>query len=458
MTKRRLLYMPIETKARELLGKSFLAARAVERGWIVVMGAQKDTRVFMRHFPPGVWVENSIPDRKVSRLSRMREDGHRIVNLCEESIFYTSAEDYCARKLGSAALDWTDQLLVPGERNASHVRSHRPGCNGKVAITGNPRFDVLQPALRCVHSDKADAIRREFGSFILVNTNFARVNPYERGVDLVDLWHTRGIINAGSELDFLREHASFKRRQMQGFQTLLEDLAASGISERIVLRPHPGENHDVWRQWAAPLNIEIRFEGSANDWILASEAVLHPGCTTGVEGLLLDRPVFSYVPEPNSSFINQPDLASQWVTSADDFLQALNRVRGLPREELRESYLPQRDNLRSYIANMEEPNSADRIVDALDQLDVPLVSLAQVGLASGLWGKAMRALQPRRQRHRLERQKERLNLERSGRGMQKLGDIHQDEIRVPLEQWVKAGVIPRVPQLARLTEQLWAIH
>ena len=39
MTKRRVLYLPIETKARELLGKTFLAARAVERGWIVVMGA-----------------------------------------------------------------------------------------------------------------------------------------------------------------------------------------------------------------------------------------------------------------------------------------------------------------------------------------------------------------------------------------------------------------------------------
>ncbi len=32
--------------------------------------------------------------------------------------------------------------------------------------------------------------------------------------------------------------------------------------------------------------------------MMAADAVLHPGCTTGIEGLLLDRPVFSYVPEP----------------------------------------------------------------------------------------------------------------------------------------------------------------
>lgn len=71
MRKRRVLYMPIETKTREPLGKSFLAARAVERGWIVVMGAQRDTRDFMRGKPAGVYVEMSIPDRKISRLEQI---------------------------------------------------------------------------------------------------------------------------------------------------------------------------------------------------------------------------------------------------------------------------------------------------------------------------------------------------------------------------------------------------
>ena len=44
VTKRRVLYLPVETKSRELLGKTFLAARAVERGWMVVMAAHLDTR------------------------------------------------------------------------------------------------------------------------------------------------------------------------------------------------------------------------------------------------------------------------------------------------------------------------------------------------------------------------------------------------------------------------------
>src|SRR5215210_1652902 len=143
MPRRRILYLPIETKTRELLGKSFLAARAVERGWIVIMGAQKDTREYMRGRPAGVYVEMSIPDRKMPRLEQIRKDGHRIVNLCEESAFYTSAEDYCARKLGAGALELVDRLLTPGERNARDVRAFSPASDGTVAVTGNPRFDIL---------------------------------------------------------------------------------------------------------------------------------------------------------------------------------------------------------------------------------------------------------------------------------------------------------------------------
>ena len=173
-----MLYLPIETKARELLGKTFLAARAVERGWIVVMGAHLDTRKFMLNRPAGVYVETSIPDAKAARLEQIHAAGHRIVNLCEESIVYADGRDYCTRKLGPNSLHWTDILLVPGERNAEHIHAHRPECDDKVAITGNPRFDILLPRVRCVYNHEADAIKEKFGRFVLVNTNFGRPNPF----------------------------------------------------------------------------------------------------------------------------------------------------------------------------------------------------------------------------------------------------------------------------------------
>ncbi len=442
--------MPIETQARELLGKSFLAARAVERDWIVVMGDKGVTRRFMREHPPGIYVEISIPNKKASRLEEIHKAGNGIVNLCEEGIFYPDGRDYCARKMGTDAFHWTDRLLLPGERNASDLRTYFPESQGKIAVTGNPRFDVLAPQLRCVYEDKAAAIRRKLGPFLLVNTAFGRANPQRAGENAADRLVARGILNEGKDADFIRRHIEFKSRQMRGLQALLKELNDSGAVEKIVVRPHPVENHDMWREWAEGTNIEIRYEGSAIEWILASDAVLHPGCTTGVEALLLDRPVFSYVAEPESEFVNQTDQVSQWISSADELIAGLARLSPLARADLHKALAPQRAALRSYLANVDPPLAADRILGELDRLDAPTANLAELGTqqsAMSRWAAPLRSL-----RARLS------NPSNMSRKKQKFPALGDDDIRAPLETWTEAGILSRVPEITRLGDRLWSLH
>ena len=450
MTGRRLLYLPIETKARELLGKSFLAARAVERGWIVVMGAHADTRKYMLEHPAGLYVETSIPDAKAERLERIHAAGHRVANLCEESIVYADGRDYCTRKIGLSTLRFTDLLLVPGDRNAEHLRDYRPECDGKVVVTGNPRFDTLLPGVRCVYNQAAKAIKDTFGRFVLVNTNFGRPNPHRRDEDPVAKLIARGLISEGDEADFIRRHLSFKRRQMNGLQGVLEDLAASGSVEKIVIRPHPVENHDAWREWARPLNIEVRYEGSANNWMMAADAVVHPGCTTGIEGVLLDRAVFSYVPEADSEFIGEQDRASECVANAEELSNGLERVRGLGQQDSRKGFAAQRERLRHSIANVEQPYAADRILDELERLDLRPVRLAQLGMGSGFLSKVVRA-----GRRYLPR---RPDAKRDARSIQKFPGVAEEEIRGPLAQWADARILTQMPQITRFNDRLWALH
>ncbi len=448
---KRLLYLPIETQARELLGKGFLAARAVERGWIVVMGDKGTTRGFMREHPPGIYVEISIPNKKASRLEELHRAGNRIVNLCEEGILYTDGRDYCARKMGTDAFQWTDRLLLPGERNASDLRDYFPESRDKVAITGNPRFDVLTPRLRCVYEAKAAAIRRKFGPFLLVNTAFGRANPHRIGENAADNLIARGTIKEGSDAAFIRRQIEFKRRQMQGLQALLEELSASGAAPKIVLRPHPVENHDVWRDWAKGTKIDVRYEGSAIEWILASDAVLHPGCTTGVEALLLDRPVFSYVPEPDSAFVNPTDRVSLWVSSAAELIDGLERFTNLASEDLRHGFASQRATLRSYLANIDPPLAADRIMDELDRLDAPTASMAELRAPRSALSRLatpLRSLQARL-----------ANGSSAGsKKQQKFPAVAEDEIRAPLAVWTDAGILSRVPKITRLGDRLWGLH
>ena len=319
-----------------------------------------------------------------------------------------------------------------------------------MVITGNPRFDTLLPGVRCVYNHDAEAIKETFGRFVLVNTNFGRPNPHRPDDDPVAKLIARGMIHEGSEADFIRRHLSFKRRQMQGLQALLRDLAGSGAAEKIVVRPHPVENHDVWREWAKPLNIEVRYEGSANNWMMAADAVVHPGCTTGMEGLLLDRAVFSYVPDANSEFIGEQDRASEWVTNAEELSNGLARVRGLGQQDVREGLAPQRERLRKSIVNVEPPYAADRILDELERIDMPPVRPAQVGVGSGFVAKVIQA------GRRWLPQK--AAAKRDERSLQKFPGVAEEEISGPLAQWADASILTQVPQITRLHDRLWALH
>ena len=75
--KRRTLYLPIETKCRELLGKTLLAARAVDRGWRVFLGGIGMHEYIADGLPPGLVIENNIPDTKATRLAGLRNHGYR---------------------------------------------------------------------------------------------------------------------------------------------------------------------------------------------------------------------------------------------------------------------------------------------------------------------------------------------------------------------------------------------
>lgn len=446
--KRRILYLPIETTARELLGKMLLAAKAVERGWIVFVGMNSSVRDQLGQGAPGAYIEISVPEHKAERLARARARGHRIANLCEEGIIYLSAQDYCTRKVGPSSLATVDLVLVPGRRNAEHLRNQRPECHGKIVLSGNPRFDTLLPGLRIVYEHEAEAIRRRLGRFLLINTNFGFFNPYEAGQDFLTTLERRDKVTTQAHAELIRRLVAYKARHMKGLQSLLAEIVSARAFDHIVVRPHPVENHNVWRQWGAPLGIDVVYEGNANVWMLAANTILHTGCTTGIEGFLLDRPTVSYVPEPDNEFLNLADAVSVHVADAQELLTHVANWRVLEPAELRSRFAGQRANLHSFIENVEPPLATDRILDALEQLDVPEVASVDTARRCG-------TLKPTlHQRIGKWRAMLREDIGRS-RQLQKFPRLDKQELRNPVTQWMEAGIVSRVPNVEQVGDRLW---
>ena len=445
-TGRRILYLPVETTARELAGKVLLAAMATERGWLVVIRDWHKISQWIASRPAGAVVAISIPEDTAGRIRSFRRAGHRVINICEENIVYPDGRDYCHRKVGPSALAALDLMMVSGARNYAHLQEFRPEGTDKYRVTGNPRFDTLLPGFRAAYERHSDDLRKRFGRFLLVNTNFSRINPFKSHTDVFAEMSARDQFADDSHASFYREHIAYKARQAAALKDALIEIAAARVFDTIVLRPHPSENQNTWRQWANPLGIEVHYDLTANDWMVASDAVLHTGCTTGIEGLLLDRPVASFVPEHGSKMLNQADEVSHHAASADAFLALYASWRGLTKTELRAAFGEQRSHLGSLIANQPAPLASDRIMEAIDQLDVADAppDFGRTSSARERVGDAIAGIQAAVE-----------GLRSRSHHRQKFPGISDVDVRTPIETWVRQGVLARAPRISRLPGDAW---
>jgi hypothetical protein len=251
-----------------------------------------------------------------------------------------------------------------------------------------------------------------------------------------------GLLEDAEHAAMLRRWHDYKRAHMLALNPVLAEIARSGRYDNIVVRPHPTESHDTWHEWADPLGIRVHFEGSANIWMVAAEAMLHTGCTTAIEGALLDLPVTSFVPERGHEMLNQADEVSEKVATAAEFLAAVAERQQPAGSHPDSRLVGQRAKVAQIVANVEPPMSADRIIDALERLDVPEATiLTQDGNPlSSVW-------------HRIHA----LTRRRASYAYRKFDSLAEDEVRRPLAHWHRAGVLGRMPESRPQPDGTWLI-
>ncbi|HUF57540.1 MAG TPA: surface carbohydrate biosynthesis protein [Thermohalobaculum sp.] len=363
------LILPCETRVREFEAKLLLACFAAERGWRVTVGSMRTIDGRAARLARGVYVGKGVTRRKVFLKRQLRRLGHTVTAWDEEGLVWATPELYRRTKVDARALNLAEHLFAWGEENAAAWRGH-PGFAGTpISVTGNPRTDLLRPELRGCFAEEAARLSARHGAFILVNTNFSRLNHFIPGESL----QRRLIEDGGGRLTDDDPRLGLARHKQALFDHFLEmvpALARRFPERKLILRPHPSESPDVWREaLAGAPNAEVVHEGNVAAWLMAAAALVHNGCTTAVESFLLDRPAVAYRPVvadafdhplPNGLSVEARDLAALMARVADAL--ALD-------DAGREAVLaPRRPLARRHIASAEGPPACERILDALDAL------------------------------------------------------------------------------------------
>lgn len=367
------LIVPVENQVRELDPKLLLACAAAERGFQVFLGSRTRVDFRIASFPRGLYLSKGMTPKSAKMFRIMRALGHAIAALDEEGLVYHSADEYYARRVSDATLEQITTLFAWGDESADLLRSHRGFPGTTLCVTGNPRIDLLRPELRPYFGAEVERIRERLGPFILLNTNFSKVNAYFPRMNLLvpppssGATPELGAAGIGLPRDFAEGLAAHKRALFDHFREMIPALHEAFPEHQIVVRPHPSENRDPWKLAAKDLErVHVIHEGNVIPWLAASRALIHNGCTTGIEAFLLETPALCYRPVTADVFdLDLPNALSQQCFNLDE-------LRGTLREVLNENAGcrhtdEQRRLIDRHIAAREGKLAADRIVDALAQ-------------------------------------------------------------------------------------------
>ena len=370
-----LLLIPVENQVRELDPKLLLACIAAQRGFSSVIGSRRELEFRIDSYPKSVYLSKSMTGRSLFFFRIARKFDHQIVTWDEEALVHLPPETYYSRRLHPEAIKLVSHLFAWGQDNVElwqqypHLPEDMPIHN-----TGNPRNDMLRPEMHPFYEEEVQALRRQYGDFILINTNFNHVNAFGSDMNLFQPVNKPGELAKfgraarGMSREYAQGLWDHKHAVFKSFQQLLPKLDQAFPDLNIVIRPHPTERHDVYKDIAARCSrVHVTNEGNVVPWILATRVVVHNGCTTGVEAFVMGVPAISYreaIDENyDNGFYRLPNAVSHQCFNFDQLQvmirQILSGTLGVADGDER------REKAKRYMASQDGPLACERMVDVL---------------------------------------------------------------------------------------------
>lgn len=325
--------LPTETINRELDSHLLVGAHLVQRGARVFIGHLDAIHTAARYLRGGVLVgkafEPTFPNVDMSWYEHVRAHDVVCVHLDDEgAIFPGTDADWrrtLARRLDVNRLAGDDIVCVWGRYQKAFYEQQRG--RQEIRVTGHPRFDLYNKRWSSYFAQPAARLRARFGDFILVNTNLSTAN------------HGLGVrypFTPGARFDPAKPEVrqrlvrfwSHTTRILVAFVELIHRLSDAFPKLGVVVRPHPSENHDFYRHVTTGLtNVTVLHEGSVAPWIFAARAVIHDGCTTGIEAWLSGVPVINFKALTNERYDQLlPNQFGARCTTEDEVVAVVEQI------------------------------------------------------------------------------------------------------------------------------------
>jgi surface carbohydrate biosynthesis protein len=319
-------YLTVEVKHRDLDPRLLIASHLVEAGVSVMVGQQWMLFDNADALPQGIVLFKTVNEIQAKNMAFFSKAGHLVAATDEEVL--QCIDDRCfTLAFSPIAANNCDLFLAQSPVHKDAIDRLYPEMEGKVEIAGNSRIDLLSPRGRPAFAAEAESLKRDYGPYVLFNTNFGSINSIWKDLSaVVNIAVSAGAVdlkNEESKAEF-KALIGWERKNFDELVPLMHWVVDNVTSHRIVIRPHPGERANFWEnEFGNHPRVTVIPRSNPHPWIMGADLVIHTGCTTGLEAVLMDKPTINLKPAEHPSFDRIVNWANPTFTTWQDAAAAI---------------------------------------------------------------------------------------------------------------------------------------
>ena len=318
--------IPMEIAIRELEGHIFLAMHLARRGIPTLLGAKSAVnRICLEGKAPFAVLDKGLTFSNEDHYAAIRRAGGHIIELHAEGMAYLSTKREDWGPLESIE-QYVDAFFVWGKKQRQSAQERLPERRHQdVIVTGHPSFDLVRPEF--VRYYKNSRITEMHGEdFILFNASAGLDNCATSLEDYAALMPDAPIYSPEKK-KLLEKAVAYEREYFSYIVAVVEKICSAFPRRSFIYRPHPTEKIEYISPSFSHLpQVKVLREGAVRPWLASAAIVIHNTCTTGLEALLLGKPVISLVPPKRDFRWTEERALGCRAYSAEELISHIHRI------------------------------------------------------------------------------------------------------------------------------------
>lgn len=305
--KRKILFLPLEIKTRELYPKLYFAKKALDQNYSCFIGDKAGIFRATKYFNNGVYFYKSINQTDTNHILKIKEKNNKYVVLDEEGgftyILDSEIKNFISHRSSKQNVGLIDRFFNWGKSDYSHYIKRYPTFKKKFIITGGLRFEVCKKSIvQKIYKDQIKNIKSEYGSdyTLIISSHGVTSLNVIKYLMKSDEYFMKLKTKKDKQTRYKVLFELYKLNK--DFRDLIILILKKYPNQKFILRPHPSESVKDWNKFLSKdlkgsKNILIDSKNDLNALIFNSNGIINSKSAASIQAQLQNKPVISYTPK-----------------------------------------------------------------------------------------------------------------------------------------------------------------